>query len=317
MRNKGAKSKLINFGRVIKAGGKNFIRNSWLSIAATAVMVVALTIILFAIVLNATARGAIKELSKNLKVSVYLKDDVKEEDRKKLQNAFRSNQYVAAVDYISAEEASAKFSESFQNDPKLLEGLALVGGSSLPASLEVSVNNLEKINEVAEIAKNKEFEPVVDSITLGKTDARKTIDRAAAAQRFIVRSSVMAATLFGLVSVLIIFNTIRMAVFTRSEEIRIMKLIGATPNYIRGPFIIEASLYGIIAGFVATSAVYAVILSLGSKVASQAEFAETYNFFIQPRTMIALLCGSLVAGMFIGMISSMLAMERYLKLKHW
>lgn len=313
----GLRRDLISTWRIFKSGGKNFIRNAWLSVAATAVMTVALTIVLLAIVLNATARGAIKELSKNLKVSIYLKDDVKEKDRNQLYNAVKANVYVSNVQYISAEAASAKFTKSFQNDQKLLEGLALVGGNTLPASFEISVNNLEKINEVAEIAKSKAYEPIVDSITLGKTDAKKTIERAASAQHFIVKASILAAGIFSLVSILIIFNTIRMAIFTRSEEIKIMKLIGATPNYIRGPFIVEASLYGIIAGFVSTSAVYSVILSLGTKVSTQAEFAQTYAYFIQPRRMLILLGGSLLSGILLGMISSMLAMERYLKLKHW
>ena len=311
------KHKLITLGRIIRGGGKNFIRNAWLSIAATAVMVVALTIILLAIVLTVTARGAIKELSKNLKISIYLKEDVGEKERQKLQKALTDNRYVAGVEYISVAQAHARFSESFRNDPQLLEGLALVGGDTLPASLEVSVNNLDKITEVAAIPKSADFEPSVESITLGKTDAKKTIDRAASAQKFIISSSALAAAIFALVSVLIIFNTIRMAIFTRSQEIRIMKLIGATPSYIRGPFLVEASLYGVVAGLLATSAVYSLILSLGSKVSTQAEFAEAYNFFVQPMMMVALLAGSVAAGVLIGVLSSTLAMVRYLKLRHW
>lgn len=308
---------MITLGRIIRAGGKNFIRNAWLSIAATAVMVVAITIILTAIVLTATTKGAIKELSKNLKISIYLKEDVTEEKKDKLQKELSGNKYVAEVEYVSVEQAHARFSESFRNDPQLLAGLALVGGNTLPASLEVSVNDLDKINEIAGIPKSSNYEDIVDSVTLGKTDAKKTIDRAAAAQRFIISASIIAASIFGLVSVLIIFNTIRMAIFTRSEEIKIMKLIGATPNYIRGPFLVEASLYGIVAGFIATSAAYSIILSLGSKVSNQAEFTQTYNFFIQPVTMFVLLAGSVTFGVLIGVISSTLAMERYLKLRHW
>lgn len=312
------KRNAITLSRMIRTGGKNFIHNAWLSVAATAVMVVALSIISLAIVLNATARGAIKELSKNLKVSVYIRDGSKDEDRARLQQSLQNNQYTAEVTYISSAEAKAKFTESFQNDEELLEGLTLVGGDTLPASLEVSVNNLEKIEEVANIARAEEFKDIVESITLGKTDAKKTIDRAASAQRFIITSSVLAATIFGIVSVLIIFNTIRMAIFTRSEEIRIMKLIGATPGYIRGPFLVEASIYGVIAGIVSTSAVYALILSLGSKVATQAEFSETYQLFTgQPLVVFAMLAGAVIVGILVGVVSSMLAMEKYLKLRYW
>jgi len=280
-------------------------------------MVVALIIIQLAIVLNVTANNAIDELSKSLKVSIYLNDDTSDEARSALNSDLTSNKYAASVQYVSKEEARARFSDSFQNDAQLLEGLNLVGSDTLPASFEVSVNDLSKTNEIEKIAKDEKHASSIESITLGRTDARKTIDRAAAAQRFITTASIFAAVVFTIVSALIIFNTIRMAIFTRAEEIRIMKLIGATPDYIRGPFLVEASIYGIIAGVLANSAVYSVILSIGSKVSNQAEFAETYKFFTQPSTIAACLFGSIFVGILIGIISSTLAMEKHLKLKHW
>lgn len=309
--------KLITLRRITSAGVKNFFRNSWLTVAATAVMIVALTIILIAVVLNVTARNAIAELSKNLKVSIYLKDDAKPEIVNQLKRELTTNQYVADVAYVSKEQAQQQFTDSFQNDKKLLEGLALIGGNTLPASFEVSVSNLTKINDVGEIPKKAVYGDIVDSITLGKTDARKTIDRAASAQRFITAASIIAASAFAVVSMLIIFNTIRMAIFTRSEEIRIMKLIGATPGYIRGPFLVESSMYGIIAGVVAASIVLSAIFSLGGKVAAQAEFAATYDYLTETKIIVAMYLVAVFVGILVGVISSLLAMEKHLKLKHW
>src|SRR5687767_8233075 len=91
--------------RILKTGIINFFRNAWLSVAATAVMVVAMSIILFGVVLNTTSKNAIKELSKNLKVSVYLRDGVKEEDRRRLQTALSNNPHVASVDFVSSDKA--------------------------------------------------------------------------------------------------------------------------------------------------------------------------------------------------------------------
>lgn len=307
----------IRFERIFTAGVKNFVRNAWLSVAATAVMVVALTIILLAIVLNITARNAITELSKNLKTSIYLKEGASDERRTQLESELRANSAVAEVTYVSTQEAFERFSDSFANDDQLIEGLALAGSDTLPASLEVGVSDLDRLSEVEKIAKNESFQDIVDSVTLGKTDARKTIDRAASAQSFITTASVISAALFAAVSVLIIFNTIRMAIFTRSEEIRIMKLIGATPNYIRGPFLVEASMYGVIAGILATIAVYSVVISLGSKVSNQAEFSESYTFLTDGITVVSLLLVAVTLGIFVGIVSSMMAMEKHLKLKHW
>lgn len=311
------KRTFITAGRILRTGAKNFFRNAWLSIAATAVMVVALTIMLSAVVLNVTARNAIKVLSKNLKVSVYLTDATTDAQRKSLEAAIKNNPYTASVEYKSQDQAKREFVESFQNDSQLIEGFALVGQDALPASLEVSVTDLAHMSDIETVARKSEFVTVVDSVTLGKTDAKKTIDRAAGIQDFITKASVVSASVFAAVSVLIIFNTIRMAIFTRGEEIKIMKLIGATPNFIRGPFLVEACMYGVIAGIIALSTVYAMIFSVGGKVASQAEFAETYNYFVRPQIISMLLAASIAAGVFVGLVSCLLAMERHLKLKRW
>jgi cell division transport system permease protein len=309
--------RFITFLRLIKVGGKNFIRNAWLSVAATAVMFVALTIVLAGIVLNMMARNVIQEVSKQYRVSIYLVDGTAESDRAKLKQAILANDVVSSVTYLSQEDARKSFVERFQGEQALLQGLALVGGETLPASFEVSVTKLQRISEVKDIAARQEFSKVVDGTSLGKTDSVNTINRTVSIQHFIVRASIVIALIFAAISVLIIFNTIRMAIFNRSDEIRIMKLIGATPSYIRGPFLIESSIYGIIAAILANSAVYTVLLSIGNDISAKAEYREAYNFFMQPTTMVMMVVGAVLAGILVGILSSSLAMEKYLKLKHW
>lgn len=311
------KHRMITLFRIVKAGAHNVFRNAWLSVAAIAVMLVALVIILSTIVLNVTANNAISELSRNLKVSIYIKDNADKNKTKELEKAVLSNQYVESIDFVSKEQAQERFSNSFKNDEQLIEGLTLLGGDTLPSSYEVSVKDLSKLNEIEKVANQEQFKDVVDSITLGRTDARKTIDRAASVQKFITTASIFAATIFTIISVLIIFNTIRIAIFTRSEEIRNMKLIGATPGYIRGPFLVETAIYGIVAGVIAATAVYSIILSIGPKIAGQQEFAETYEFFTKPSVTAVIYVGTVLVGILVGMFSSALAMEKYLKLKRW
>lgn len=303
--------------RMMISGSKNFVRHAWLSVAATAVMVVALTVILLAVVLNSTAKAAITEVSKNLKVSVYMKETATEANRQTLTDALKSNQYVADVEYVSVAEAQKKFEESFRNDKQLIEGLTLAGEGTLPASLEISINDLDQISNVAAIASLPEYAPFVDSVSLGKVDAKNTIDRAVGLQRNIIIVGVFAAAIFTVISVLIIFNTIRMAIFSRSEEIAIMKLIGATPNYIRAPFIVEASLYGIVAGILATAGVYTLINSIGSKIANAQIIGKTVDYYSQPSVIALMVLAAMTAGVIVAVLSSLLAMSRYLRLKHW
>lgn len=311
------KTRLIMLWRVLKVGARNLFRNAWLTVAAIAVMVVALTIMLVAVVLNVTARDVISHLSQDIKASVYLHDNIPLDRRDALKTALESTDFVEHIEFVSKEEALQRFMNSFRNDQQLLAGLALAGGDTLPASLEVTTKDLARMPEVKDVASGPQFKDIVESITLGKTDARRTIERAASIQGFVTNASIVAAAVFTVVSVLIIFNTIRMALFTRAEEIRIMKLLGAAPGYIRGPFLVEASLYGVIAGIISASTVYSAIASVGPKIAAQPEFADTYAFFSQTSTVALVFVGAIFGGILVGLFSSALAIKRYLKLKNW
>lgn len=311
------KRKLIILRRIYTTGFKNFIRNSWLSIAAIAVMVVSIMIILTSVIANVAMNNIISELSKNIKISVYFIPGTSEKEIFVLRDDFDSNENVFSTSYISEEDAQQAFISSNQDDKQLLQGLALLGSSSLPASLEVSVDDLSKINEVGKIAEKEEYIDIVEEISLGKTDVQKTIDRAASAQKFITRASIISAAVFALVSMLIIFNTIRMAIFTRQDEIRTEKLLGATRGYIRGPFLVESSIYGIIAGTLGTTLVLFGAYIIGNRIANQAELSSTRDFFSEPNIIILMFASSILFGVLVGVISSAMAMVKYLKLRKW
>ncbi len=271
-----------------------------------------------------SAKNAISVLSKELKTSVFLKPGITNESRVSLENSVRDLEFVDSVEYISPAQAQSRLSEDPTIGEDVIQATALFGDTDfLAPSLEVALNDLSRAEELAKFAEDEKFKDVIDRVALGKTDtgkqtdAEKAIERAAATERFITISSIIAASTLSAVSVMIIFNTIRMAIYTRRDEISIMKLIGATPNYIRGPFLVEASLYGVVAGIISTSSVYFLIYSLGQKVADTPEFSQTYAFFTDYLTILLMLLGSITLGVLIGALSSMLAMERHLKLKHW
>lgn len=309
--------------RICKSGFVNLFRNLWLTIAATSVMLVALTIISIGVVINVTTSNAIDVLSKELKTSIILKEGVSAEARTNLESRIRGLDFVETVVYVSPSEAQSRLTKDPTIGEDILQASALFEGDFLAPSYEVALNDLSRANELAATAEAEEFNGVVERVALGKTDtgaqtdAEKAIQRAAATERFVTIGTIIAAGSLSLVSVMIIFNTIRMAIYTRRDEISIMKLIGATPNYIRGPFLVEASLYGVFAGIIASISVYALIFSLGAKVADAPEFSQTYQFFTEPVTVILMVSSLVMLGILIGAVSSMLAMERHLKLKHW
>lgn len=313
--------------RILKSGFLNMFRNLWLTIAATAVMLVALFIIALGVIVNITTSNAIEVLSKELKTTIILNEGFTQDDQELMTNRIQEFEFVETVTFVSPEEAQRRLTEDPNLGGEIKQATELFEGASfLKPSYEIGLNDLSRASELSVLSEEANIAPLIDRIAFGKTDtgdnasktdAEKAIERAAAVDRFITIGSVASASFLAAVSIMIIFNTIRMAIYTRRSEISIMKLIGATPNYIRGPFLVEASLYGVVAGSIASVAVITIINSLGSKVADSAEFSQTYNLLTTPSATIMIVLSLILLGVLIGVISSTLAMEKHLKLKHW
>lgn len=300
----------ISFVRIFKSGFFNFLRNLWLSMAATAIMVVTLTIVLGTIIINRALDDTIDELAQEITVSVYLHDQATEQDREVLKNTIEEDSNVKAVIYVSKEAAQARYIERNKEDAALLDAIEVVG-NTFPASFEIELYDLSQSQGLVEVFEREDFANTIEEFDKLRLESAGSIG---SAQRFITRSGAIAAIIFAVISMLVIFNTIRIAIFARSSEIQIMQLIGATNNYIRGPFLVEAAMYGIASGLVAL----AVITPLLNRVAPVLEnnkiiFEPTLTFFNENLLVITLI--TISSGILIGVASSLLAMSKYLRLR--
>ncbi|MDB5178851.1 MAG: rane protein of unknown function [Patescibacteria group bacterium] len=289
------------------------MRNAWLSTAATAVMTVTLCIIIISFISNSALTSTIKGVTDKIDVSIYLKDTITTEQRDLIRHRLEATGNVRGIDYISKDEAIARFKEKNKNDPLQIQAIEETG-NTLPASYSVKLKDRNKLDSVLKTTTEPAIRPLLDdknpaSITGTRKDAINNIIKGS---NFVIKLGLIASIIFVTISTLIIFNTIRMAIFTRRDEIEIMKLVGATKWFIRGPFIIEATLYGIIAAIVATALSYTLLLGTGPRLSSYIDVESTISFFRSYPALIIL--GELVVGIFIGAFSSLLAMSRYLKL---
>lgn len=303
--------KFITLNRIIKAGVTNFFRNAWLSTAATAVMLVTLTIMLSGIIMNLTLSKEIDNIVKDITVSVYFEEDAKPEERKELESALRRDSNVRDVTYVSKEDALRILSKRNASRPDILEGLTILE-NPLPASFEVRVLDLKKINPIIKVAESDKYSGFVEETSYDKDNQAK-IDKIANYQGTITLASLIAGAVFAGISILIIFNTIRMAIFTRGDEIKIMKLIGAANWFVRGPFLFESALYGLVASVLSLGIVYSFILSFQEQIEAKIDFSTAMHLFTNQWYFVVF--GTLFVGIGIGMLSSTMAMLRYLNLE--
>ena len=300
--------------RIFRYGLDNFRRNAWLTTAATVVMTITLLIIIVTIFARFVFNDTIDQVRQKIDISVYLRDDDTPTQIQKFVGDIKNVPQVTSVEYISKSQARSSFEQQNQTEFSNLQALAELGSDNpFPASLKIKTkdpNKLDSLNTV--INANK---PLLDSSTpTSYSGERKAaIDNIANVSQFSETAGLAAAAVFVIISIMIVFNTIRMAIFNRRDEIEMMKLIGAEKYFIRGPFIVEAAMYGLLAAIVSVILIYAVILTRADSLTQyDIVVGNTVHFF--QAWPIAILLVQMVVGMLIGIFSAQLAIRRYLKL---
>lgn len=316
MKGSSFKRKLVNARRVFVTGAHSFVRNTWLSVAGTVVMSITLACILLTIFASYTLNNTVQSFTEKIDVSIYFNGEVTDKLRKELSADLRNDSSlgVKEIKYISSEEAREIFKESIKDSIKELQALSQTNDDTIPASIRVKTFDTDKLEDVVRVARSEKYASFVDDDSY-KDNAKKTaIDRLGNIAKFLRNAGLVASVLFGTISILVILNTIRMAIFNRKDEIEIMQLIGASRWYIRGPFLVEASIYGAIAGIFATSFFYLVVLAQAPKLGSYVEeITPTVEKF--QSVAWAVVPATILVGILIGGFSSYLAIRRHLKFK--
>lgn len=309
--------RLITLTRIAHSGILNFMRNISLAVAAMAVMVVTLTIVLFSVITNATFENTIAQITDKISVSAYLNDTTTEQQAQKMVADLQRHPEVKKVQYLDKKEALQSYIAQNRDNPELVTAAAQAG-NPIPATIQVyphDLNEVEAIKNYLTTPANKQLQTEESPSYNG--DRKEAIDNITHATNVLRKIGVVTVIVFAIICALIIFNTIQMAIFNRRDEITIMRLLGANTSYIRGPFVVESAIYGLL------SAVFSILIMnsafLASSNALQASslglldinYANEYfdGHFWQ------LLLLQIAIGIIIGTVSSVIATRRYLKFK--
>jgi len=217
---------------------------------------------------------------------------------------------VKSVEYISKEKALSEFAKLHPSD---ISEYAY-SQQSLLASLRVKVKDPNKVSEVKRIVEDKKYLPIIESTTFQGELNQQKLDRLLKLTNFARKGGIVISIIFISVSILIIFNTIRINIFTRANEIEIMKLVGASKSFIRGPFIVESLCYGLIAAILTIAITYPVIYWFIKIITSYygGEGQTLISYLAKNFPAIVIL--EILAGILVGVFSSILALRKYLKL---
>ena len=307
-----------NKARIVKYGTSGFKRNIWLSTAATVVMAITLIILFVTIVASVILTNTAEMMRDKIDITIYLKPNTSAEVLEDLTTTISRDPNIKTVDVSTSEEEYEKFLEENADSDEVLNVLdaemkeIMIGKMQATMRIKVyDVDNLDSIKAIVET--NDDFVKYTDKEKSPTYDVNRAEIATITSWAKIARTGgIILAAVFLVISVLIIFSTIRMAIFSRREEIYMMKLVGAEKSFIRGPFLVEAEICGIIAGLVAATVSYFGFMVMAPKLDGYGIDISTIKDVLQSNKLILVYLAFVLSGIVIGRASARLAVSKYL-----
>lgn len=300
---------LTSFKRIIKSSWKNIIRNPWLTTATVFIIVMVIALITSLFLVRAMTSQLITELKSKVDVAVYFKNSVVEQDILDAKDEISKLANVKSVEYITAEQSMENFKTRNQNNKLLLQTIDELGSNPFPPALDIMVYEAPQYEALVSYLQSSSFNSLIDKIDY--QDKKSVIDRLFSVTNSLNNGGIIFSVILGLLAILIAFNTIRLAIYTSREEISVQRLVGASNWFIRGPYVIQGALSGVVAT-VFCLIVFAILCFFASP--QLLVIYPTFNLFQYFLNNIFLIFGiQLLTGVGLGVISSIIAIRRYLR----
>lgn len=301
---------LVALSRSFAFAVQSFFRNIWLSLATIFIIFLAFMSINFLIVLNAITDSAISAVKEKIDVSVNFKPEVRESSITDMKTHLETMAQIEKITYTSPEENLENFKQKHLADQTIQETLDELKGNPLGATLTIRAKNLADYPEILKAIDNPAYTELIENKSYD--DHQIVIDRINTIADNVRKGGLAISFIFVIISALIVFNTVRIAIFTHKNEIGIMKLVGATNWFIRAPFIIESIISGILACLISIGTAYAVISLIQPQLANF--FGGTnFNILNYFNHYLLVIIGGQIGGIIVlNFISSNLAINKYL-----
>jgi cell division transport system permease protein len=301
---------MSSFFYFFKESLTGFTRN--LSTALGSIVTIFLSLLIIGIFLigGSILNNVVKSVESEVNITVWIADDASDSDVQALQSAIKQMDSVSSVSYTNKDQALENFKASSSSDI----ANSLDGQNPLPASLDVELSDPKMVESVAgQIEANTTFLKICDNPSDPSDSLRygeKTVDRLFALTSYIRYIGAALIILLIFIALVFINNTIRLAILARRKEIAIMRLVGASNGFIRGPFLMEGALHAIIGAALAVGS----LELLRNLALPRLQTALTWlPLDLSANTFILFYVLLAAFGLIIGLIGSAFAMRRYLK----
>ncbi len=295
--------------RILKYGFQSFWRNGWVSTATVLVMVLALITFQGLLLLDVVTGSAVASIQDKIDIAVYFRRSAAEDDMLQMKRSVEQLATIKSVEYISSADALSDFKEKHKNEPTISQALAELDANPLQASLNVKAKDSKDYPAIAQYLENPGFSSLIEKVTYSQN--KGAIDRLNRVIDTLTRMGLAVTIFIAFAASLVAFNTIRLAIYSNREEISIMRLVGASNTFIKGPYLVDGILYGFF-GALVTTLLTAPLMNIVAPVISRLipeMNIETYFYAHLGELFIYLV----LFGVALGSISSWVAIRRYLR----
>jgi cell division transport system permease protein len=304
---------LTGFRRIVRAGFVGFWRNAYVSLASVFVLTVALFVIGATMFIDQLLTTSLTTIQSKVDINVYFVPDASEEEIDRIRTAVAALPEVENVTYTSRQEALEEYRNRNQGNEIALQALEELNENPLGATIAVQARETSQYEDVARyLDEQKALEdvsaPVIDVINYARN--KDSIDTLSGIIEAVERTTFFVMIILLLASTLITFNTIRLAIYTSREEISIMRLVGASNMFIRGPFMLQGIMYGLLAGLLTLALFYPILIWVGPETAAFFEINLFDYYMANFKNIFGVIVG---IGVGLGLVSSTLAVTRYLR----
>lgn len=297
-----------DFKRILRSGVLSFQRNSWLTTASILVMTLVLTLVGGLLFLHTVTSTVLANLSDKIDISVYIKPGTPENEILKMKKDLLALSEVKDINYISQDDALTEFKATHQGNALILDSLDELDTNPLQSSLNIKAKETGQFEKISTYLSEKNYS-FVDKINFFEN--RAIIDRLAAITEGVRSGGILLAMFLAVIAMIIAFNTIRIAIYSNREEVQIMKLVGASHWYIRGPFIVEGVLQGVVSSLITLAVLFPIAAFLSPRLGNLISGFDLLQYFKD--NVFFLFAILLSVGVILGITSSMIAIRRYLK----
>ena len=298
-----------NLIRIIKTGFQNFWRNSWLAAATISIIVLTLFVMTSLVLLNVVTQSVVTNLQGKVDISAYFHSQSPEQDILSVRQELMKLHEVKSAEYVSKDEALKQFKETHKDNPTLMQSLSELDENPLQASLNIKAQSASQYASIVGFLGQAKYSSLISKVNYHQNE--EVINRVSALAANIGRGGIAASFILALMAFFVTFNTIRLTMFNWKDEIAVMRLVGGGNWYIRGPFVVEGMIYGILSAFITILIMYPVLYFVSPQITSFLPEIDLLYFFEMNILEIVILL--MAVGMALGSLSSLIAIRRYLK----